>query len=130
MMIPDTLHGQAVTECNKWAVSTRVYGTAYVAIRLFLITFSAMVAAAKTLEFASIPRWAPVFALAVTIVTGIDTWLNPWKKWRGFMEDRDDLARLLDPIKRAQEAGDTGALSALGDKFAELQRRHREKNVY
>ena len=126
------LIGEMRTEHTKWARSTILYGAINVVARLFLIIASAIVAAEKNLfgsraEF--LLTWIPVLALAVTIVTAIDTWLKPRDKWRGFMEDRDDLSDLL---IRAQKSENVDGIffDRLTDEFTRLRRRHRNKNVY
>src|SRR5947209_3832556 len=94
------------TEQKKWARSTKIYGTISVTSRLVLIIASSMVAAEKTLVDSiagSLVRWVPILALIVSIVTLLDTWLNPREKWRGFMEDRDDLCDLVIRAKTIQD---------------------------
>ena len=120
------------TERTKWARSTILYGAINVIARLFLIVASAIVAAEKNLlgfQGSFLVRWVPVLALAVTVVTAIDTWLKPRDKWRGFMEDRDDLSELLIRAQ-ATENADATVHNQLTDEFTKLRRRHRNKNVY
>lgn len=119
-------------EYRKWAFSTKVYGTAYVIVRVFLIIASSIVAAEKNLGDSyggSLVRAVPVLALAVTIFTSLDTWMKPRDKWRGFMEDRDDLCDLVIRVKSVENPG-TDPLDGLRKEFKELRARHREKNVY
>src|SRR5215210_4359207 len=118
-------------ERTKWARSTIVYGTLNVIIRLFLILFSGIVAAGKTLadSFEFSFKWISVIAAAVAILTAIDSWLKPRDKWRGFMEDRDDISDLLISAQ-ASQGDDTTTLDKFRNQFKELRRRHRNKNVY
>lgn len=118
-------------EHRRWAFSTRVYGTLYPTIRLFLIVASGLVAAKESLAttFQDFSYWAPPAAVSVTIVTALDTWLKPRDKWRGFMKDRDDLAALRIRAECVQPE-DSAALEKLNAEFAELRRRHREENVW
>jgi hypothetical protein len=134
-MSTETLVSQVELEHRKWSFSTKVYGTVNVLVRVFLIGASSIVAAEKTLGGATasmltqLAAWVPGMALGVTIVTALDTWLKPREKWRGFMEDRDDMADLL--IRARSNAGSGGATDdSLREEFSRLRRRHREKNVY
>ena len=132
MSSDDPLISEMQDERKKWARSTIVYGTANVVLRLILIIISGIVAAGNNLSdsyAAFLVKWVSVFALAVTILTAIDSWLKPRDKWRGFMEDRDDLSNLL---IRAQHIQSTGAasLDELREEFNQLRHRHRDKNVY
>ena len=120
------------TEHKKWARSTVLYGTTNVAVRLFLIIASGLVAAEKSVFTSTgviATKLIPLLAVAVTLVTAIDTWLKPRDKWRGFMEDRDDLADLLIRAQKSSTIDDTYA-DKLRDEFSKLRRRHRNKNVY
>ena len=115
-------------EHRKWATSTKVYGTANVSIRLFLIIVSSIFAAEKSLgesAISAIKSWIPILAVAVGVLTAIDTWLKPREKWKGFMKDRDDLSAL---IREMNESPDKKI--EIGNKFDELRNRHRETNVY
>ena len=118
-------------ERTKWARSTIVYGTTNVIIRLFLIFASGIVAAGKTLadSFEFSFKWISVIAAAVAILTAIDSWLKPRDKWRGFLEDRDDLSDLLIRAQASQNDSTT-PLDKLRNEFKELRHRHRNKNVY
>lgn len=131
-MSSDPLLAEMQKEHNKWARSTVFYGTTNVAIRLFLILASGLVAAEKSISTISMgfgTKVIPLLAIAVTVITAIDSWLKPRDKWRGFMEDRDDLADL---VIRAQQspANDIDSTDTLSDEFSKLRRRHRHKNVY
>ena len=129
-MSTDPLLAEMKTEHHKWSRSTVIYGAANVAIRLFLIIGSGLVAADKSI-LASHPFMGeviPLLAVGVTVVTAIDSWLKPRDKWRGFMEDRDDLADLL--IRVQKPPADSGAEDKLREDFTKLRRRHRHKNVY
>ncbi|HYV11792.1 MAG TPA: hypothetical protein VE980_12885 [Pyrinomonadaceae bacterium] len=129
-MSSDPLLTEMQKEHVKWARSTVLYGTVNVAIRLFLILASGLVAADKSIS-ASHPMMGsaiPFLAVAVTVLTAIDSWLKPRDKWRGFMEDRDDLADLL--FRGQKTPADLSTEDKLREDFAKLRRRHRNKNVY
>jgi hypothetical protein len=126
------LIGEMQTERIKWARSTMLYGAISVIARLFLIIASSIVAVEKNLlgsHAGFLVTWVPVLALAVTVVTAIDTWLKPRDKWRGFMEDRDDLTDLLIHAQKIENADATFS-DKLTDEFTKLRRRYRTKNVY
>jgi hypothetical protein len=120
------------SERKKWARSTVTYGTVNVVARIFLILASGIVAAEKNLSDSHsgfLVKWVPLLALAVTVVTAFDSWLKPRDKWRGFMEDRDDLSDLLIRAQNS-EAVDAAPFDQLREEFGKLRRRHRNKNVY
>ena len=129
--MPSVLFSEVQSESRKWSLSTKVYGTVNVLVRVFLIVASSIVGAEKTIapsRIGGLAQWVPAFALAVTIVTALDTWLKPREKWRGFMVDRDDIADLTIRISAAQDKG--ADMEELREEFSKLRRRHREKNVY
>ena len=131
-MSSDPLLDEMQKEHYKWSRSTVFYGATNVAIRLFLIIASGLVAADKSIFTSDTVLGAkviPLLAVAVTVVTAIDSWLKPRDKWRGFMEDRDDLADLLIRVQKSPTA-DMSATDKLRDDFNKLRRRHRNKNVY
>jgi len=115
-------------ELKKWKISTTVYGFLYVSARTTLIVFSAVVAAQNNLKGSVIGfavGWVPLLALAVTIITALDTWQKPQVKWRGFMDDRDSLDSL---VIRGRDANESE--TKLLQEFEEVRKRHREKNVF
>ncbi len=131
-MSSDPLFTEMQIEHNKWSRSTVFYGATNVAIRLFLILASGLVAADKSIfETGSVMgvKAIPLLAVAVTVVTAIDSWLKPRDKWRGFMEDRDDLADLMIRAQKSPTT-ETGPPDKLREDFIKLRRRHRNKNVY
>lgn len=131
-MSMDSLLQDMRHEHTNWIRSTRLYGTLYPLIRIFLIVASGIVAAKAALDpvgLASLGRMIPLLAVSVTVVTAIDTWLRPRDRWRGFMKDRDDLADLI--LKASSfDVSETSAFQKLREDFAALRRRHREENVY
>lgn len=130
-MSTDPLITEMKKEHHKWSRSTVLYGGVNVAIRLFLIVASGLVAADKSLLTVTplIGPVIPYLAVAVTVVTAIDSWLKPRDKWRGFMEDRDDLADIL--LQLTQPAPNySDSPDSLRKEFTRLRRRHRNKNVY
>ena len=130
-MAPDTLLADMKDEYRKWRFSTRVYGTLYPASRTFLIVSSGLVAAKESLvesPLSGLVAWIPVLAFAVTIVTSLDTWIRPRDKWRGFMQDRDDLMTLIHQAESHSLDGQHRDVTIAG--LADLRRRHHDKNVY
>ena len=119
------------TELRKWAKSTIVYGTAYVTLRAFVIVASAVVAGEARL--AKLPvqafaTWVPLFAIGVTISAGLDAWIQPQRKWQGFMADRDHLSSLIRQVEANKT--DQVRLKSLNDEFDSLRDQHRAKNVF
>lgn len=115
-------------ELKKWEISTTGHGLLYVSTRIVLIVFSAIVAAQNNLKGSPMGfavGWVPVLALAVTILTAIDTWQKPQLKWRGFMDDRDHLESLVIRGRDGKENEDK-----LLKEFEDVRKKHREKNVF
>jgi hypothetical protein len=113
-------------ERKKWARQTIVYGAVNVLTRLILIVASSVVAAQKNLKDCPVDfliHWIPLIALAVTVITALDTWLKPRDKWRGFMNDRDDLSDLLLRAKADDQ-------EKITEEFKQIRQQHRNKNVY
>jgi hypothetical protein len=124
---PQSLIASMEREIRTLRRGTRSYGITYHASRVALITASAIVAADQNLKghrLGGLVDWVPALALLVAILTALDTWLKPQQKWKGFMESRDDLADLLFQC--------TAGLSddAARQKFAELRKEHRERNIF
>jgi hypothetical protein len=97
-----------------------------------LIIASGVVAAEKNLgdsAIAFIVKWIPALALLVTVFTSLDTWMKPRDKWRGFMEDRDDLNDLSIRLESSQDPN-SAKTDEIRTEFRNLRARHREKNVY
>jgi hypothetical protein len=125
--LPDPLVKEMDREMRRWRVATFNYGVTYYLGRILLIFASAVVAADQNLgdgHGSWLIRWVPALALAVAVITAVDTWLKPQQKWRGFMESRDALADL-----RIQADGGMPA-DQVREKFLERRRQHRERNVF
>ncbi|ATZ28136.1 hypothetical protein SLAV_31820 [Streptomyces lavendulae subsp. lavendulae] len=125
--LPAVLADEMTRELRRWRVATFNYGVTYYLSRILLIAASAIVAADQNLgggKAASLIAWVPMLALVVAVLTAVDTWLKPQQKWRGFMESRDALADLM------IQAGDGMAPREVREKFLELRKQHRERNVF
>lgn len=117
---------------KKWTWSTRLYEGLNIVVRIFLIVASGIVAAEKNLSGAygeSLVNWVPLLALAVTIVTALDSWLKPREKWLGFMKVRDNLSSLLLRAQKS-ESSRSSSFEEWEKKFSQLREQHRSKNVY
>ncbi|MCM2576997.1 hypothetical protein [Streptomyces meridianus] len=124
--LPGALVEEMDREMRRWRIATFNYGVTYYVGRILLILTSAVVAADQNLgdgHGSWLMAWVPALALVVAVMTAVDTWLKPQQKWRGFMESRDALADL-----RIQ----AGGLPAdeVREKFLELRRQHRERNIF
>lgn len=125
--LPVVLADEMTRELRRWRVATFNYGVTYYLSRILLIAASAVVAADQNLgegKAAWLILWVPTLALGVAVLTAVDTWLKPQQKWRGFMESRDALADLM------IQAGDGMAPREVREKFLELRKQHRERNVF
>jgi hypothetical protein len=125
--LPEPLLREMDREMRRWRTATFNYGVTYYLGRILLIIASAVVAADQNLgggHGSWLIEWVPALALAVAVMTAVDTWLKPQQKWRGFMESRDALADL-----RIQSGGGMSA-DEVREKFLELRRQHRERNIF
>ncbi|MER5908402.1 hypothetical protein ABT150_51930 [Streptomyces mirabilis] len=125
--LPEPLVREMDREMRRWRTATFNYGVTYYLSRILLIIASAVVAADQNLgdgHGSWLIDWVPALALAVAVMTAVDTWLKPQQKWRGFMESRDALADL-----RIQSGGGMPP-DEVRAKFLELRRQHRERNVF
>jgi len=114
-------------EFRRWRVATASYGYTYYSARIILILASAIVAANANLRLGKgsfLISWIPLIALAVAIITALDTWLKPQQKWRGFMESRDNLADLVIQIENGLSDNEART------KFSEIRKKHRESNIF
>lgn len=119
-------------EYAKWKYSTRLYGSLNSAFRIVLIVTSAIVAAEKNLvssPIGALVGWVPVLALVVGILTALDSWLKPRDKWRGFMQDRDELRDLLNRAETGN-LDNAATVENLRRALNNLRAQHRKKNVY
>lgn len=128
---PENDSARLVNEMNRelknWRIATVCYGFTYYASRITLIVASAIVAAKENLSGGHgqwLVGWAPLLAVAVAIITALDTWLRPQQKWRGFMEARDSLTDLMIRMENGLPADDSR------EKFDALRKWHRERNVF
>jgi hypothetical protein len=128
---PENDSARLVDEMNRelrnWRIATVSYGFTYYASRITLIVASAIVAAKENLSGGHgqwLVSWVPLLAVAVAIITALDTWLRPQQKWRGFMEARDSLTDLLIRMEHGLSPDDSR------EKFDALRKWHRECNVF
>lgn len=128
---PENDSARLVDEMNRelrnWRIATMSYGFSYYASRITLIVASAIVAAKENLAEGHgqwLVGWAPLLAVAVAVITALDTWLRPQQKWRGFMDARDSLIDLMIRMENGLPADDSR------EKFDVLRKWHRERNVF
>jgi hypothetical protein len=114
---------------NAWGRMSRVYAVISVLLRGSLIIVSSLVAARLgTAKFLNDTVLA-AFSIYVAAGTGIEAWLKPREKWKGFMTDCENAEDLLVRLENA----DTTDSKRVDDFRVELQRiiaTHREKNVF
>jgi hypothetical protein len=128
---PESDSARLVDEMNRelrnWRIAAVSYGFTYYASRITLIVASAIVAAKENLSGGHgqwLVGWVPLLAVAVAIITALDTWLRPQQKWRGFMEARDSLTDLMIRMENGLPVDDSRK------KFDALRKWHRERNVF
>ncbi|WP_432190116.1 hypothetical protein [Streptomyces sp. Tue6028] len=93
--------------------------------RVALIVAAAVVAAGDHLhgKLGWLMKWQPSLALAVAILTAMDSWLRPHTKWQGSMKSRDDLASLAIQIENGLSA------DAAQTRLDEIRAEHRDRNL-
>jgi hypothetical protein len=69
----------------------------------------------------------PAIALSVAVAAGLDSWLKPRDKWKGFMRDSNDLDALFVEWAAARVKRN---ISNIHEQFKKLRDRHREDNVF
>ena len=125
----------ATDEYEKWKGSARLYATISRILRPLLIAATSVVAADKSLGqwkwFASVSDgwFFPILAVLAAIGTGIEAWLKPAEKWKGFLADRDVMDGLA-ILARSTDPNDTGALLKVLERVKEAQAKHVKDNVY
>lgn len=127
----EVLHSDMQRELSRWATSTMIYAAIYVVLRAFVIIVSAVVAGKAQLTgtpASGVAAWVPVLAISVTIAAGLDAWIQPQRKWQGFMADRDHLSSLIRLVEANKT--DQAQLKAISDQFDALREQHRKSNVF
>jgi hypothetical protein len=114
---------------HAWGRMCRVYAWISIVLRGTLIVTSALVAAhlgsGKFLNGTT----TAVLSIYVAAGTGLEAWLKPREKWKGFMTDCENAEDLLMRLENA----DTSIPKQVDEFRIEFQRilsTHREKNVF
>lgn len=127
----DELKSRISNYTSKWRRMSRFYATLSILLRGSLILTSALVAArlgTGTLKLLS-DFTAAVLAVYVAVGTGIEAWLKPREKWKGFMTDCENAEDLLMRVEGA-EPQDPARTDEFRVEFQRILATHREKNVF
>ncbi|MFJ8995637.1 hypothetical protein ACIRQH_35180 [Streptomyces sp. NPDC102279] len=110
---------------RRMGVFTFLWGAWYRSSRAALIVAAAAVAAGDHLhgKLGWLMKWQPALALAVGILTAMDSWLRPHTKWQGSMKSRDDFVSLA-----IQSEGGLPA-DEVRSKVDEIRAEHRDRNL-
>jgi hypothetical protein len=114
---------------HAWGRMRGVYAVISIFLRGTLIVASALVAAHLGSGKVLCAATAAVLSIYVAAGTGIEAWLKPREKWKGFMTDCENAEDLLMRLENA----DTSTPKQADDFRIEFQRilsTHREKNVF
>ena len=114
---------------NAWGRMSRVYALMSILLRGSLIIASSLVAARLGAGKFLNDTVLAAFSIYVAAGTGIEAWLKPREKWKGFMTDCENAEDLRVRLENA----DTTDSKKVDDFRVELQRiiaTHREKNVF
>ncbi len=119
-ILADEVIRAARDEYKKWKNSARLYACIAKVLRPLLIIATALVAADKILgthfkALATDGWFLAVISVFAAAGTGIEAWLKPAEKWKGFLADRDVMQCLLirakstDPSDMVALTGNPGA---------------------
>jgi len=115
-----------------WRKMSRVYALTSLFLRGTLIIASALVAAKLGSARVVGDKWdtvAAVLSIYVAAGTGVEAWLKPREKWKGFMTDCENAENLLMQLENAN-ASDPKQVDEFRIEFQRLLATHREKNVF
>ena len=114
---------------ESWRTMSRFYAGVSIVLRGTLIVGSALVAAKVGADKLLNGWWAGFLSVYVAAGTGLEAWLKPREKWKGFMtdcENAEDLFLRLDNIGEAN----LERVDHFRAEFQQLVAMHREKNVF
>ena len=112
-----------------WRRMSRVYAFVSVALRGTLIIGSALVAAKLGSGRFLGDTTAAVLSVYVAAGTGIEAWLKPREKWKGFMADCENAEDLLMRLQNA-DISDLKEVDTFRTEFQRILCIHREKHVF
>ena len=112
-----------------WQKMSRVYACVSVVLRGTLIIGSALVAVKLGSNRFLGDTTAAVLSVYVAAGTGIEAWLKPREKWKGFMADCENAEDLLMRLRNA-DILDLKKVDAFRTEFQRILCIHREKNVF
>ena len=72
---------------------------------------------------------ASILSIYVAVGTGIEAWLKPREKWKGFMTDCENAEDLYVRLENAS-GSDAKEAEGFRQEFQRLLATHREKNVF
>jgi hypothetical protein len=117
------------TYIRAWRRMSRVYAGISIVLRGTLIIASALVAAKLGSGRILGDTAAAILSVYVAAGTGVEAWLKPREKWKGFMTDGEDAEDLLMRLENA----DTPTQNQVDEfriTFQRILATHREKNVF
>jgi hypothetical protein len=104
----------------------------HISLRLVLIILSSTVAAQKNLvgsPIQAVVPWVPVLALAVAILTALDTWMKPGEKWK--THDRfDDEFKTIRRELSYMEPTDIAAVKKIDEAYNVALAEHRKEALF
>jgi hypothetical protein len=114
---------------RAWRGMSRLYAGISIALRGTLIVTSSLVAAKLGSGRLLCNTAATVLSVYVAAGTGIEAWLKPREKWKGFMTDGENAEDLLMQLENAETA-DPKQVEEFRKEFQRILATHREKNVF
>jgi hypothetical protein len=114
---------------RAWRRMSRVYAGISIVLRGTLIVASALVAA--HLGGGRFLGGTSTAALSIYVAagTGLEAWLKPREKWKGFMTDCENAEDLLMRLENVDPPPPQG-VDDLRIEFQRILSTHREKNVF
>jgi hypothetical protein len=113
----------------KWRAMSRFYGSISFFLSVTLIVASALVAAKLGIVIRGFETSVAVLSVYVAAGTGVQAWLKPREKWKGFMTDYENAEDLVMRLDNA-DASDPAQVEKLRVEFQSILAIHREKNVF
>jgi len=121
---------ESISEYIKaWHMMSGVYAVVSFVLRFTLIIGSALVAAKVGAGKYLNDWWAATLSIYVAAGTGLEAWLKPREKWKGFMTDCENAEDLLMQLNNSDTA-DPKKADEFRLEFQRLVATHREKNVF
>ena len=114
---------------HAWHKMSIVYAWFSIFMRSSLIVASALVAARLGTGKFLCETALAILSIYVAAGTGLEAWLKPREKWKGFMTDCENAEDLLMQLQNS-DTSDPKKIDDFRTEFQRIVATHREKNVF